>query len=228
MKHILAAILGTGLLFSVCFGAEKVELKDQKDRESYALGYQFGHGMKAQGLDINPDIYVSGMKDGLAEKNPLLSQEEINKTIADLQQRVTAARQKDLKEKADKNLSEGKAFMEANKKKEGVKTLPSGLEYKVLKEGSGKTPKTTDEVTVNYKASLIDGTEFDNSYKKGTPITFQVDKVIPGLKEAIQSMKEGSKWQLFIPPELGYGERAMDPIPPNATLIFEIELVSIK
>ena len=118
--------------------------------------------------------------------------------------------------------------MEANKKKEGVKTLPSGLQYKVLKDGSGKTATATDEVTVNYRGSFIDGAEFDSSYKKGTPLTFQVDKIIPGWKEALQLMKEGSKWQLFVPPELGYGERSVGPIPPNATLIFEVELVAIK
>jgi FKBP-type peptidyl-prolyl cis-trans isomerase FklB len=228
MKYLLAMILSIGLLYSPCFGAERPELKDQKDKESYSLGYQFGQSLKAQGLDINMDVYTSGIKDALYGTKPLLSQEEINKTVLEVQQRVATARQKELKEKAEKNLSEGKAFMEANKKKEGVKTLPSGLQYKVLKEGSGKTPKATDEVTANYRGSFIDGTEFDSSYKKGTPITFQVDKVIPGWKEALQLMKVGSQWQLLVPAELGYGEHSVGPIPPNATLIFEVELISIK
>ena len=137
----------------------------------------------------------------------MLSQTEMIKVVSGLQQRALMARQKELKEKGDKNLAEGKLFLEENEKKEGVKTLPSGLQYKTLTEGSGKTPKAADKVTVNYKGTLINGTEFDNSYKRGNPATFQVGKVIKGWTEALQLMKEGSKWQLFIPPELGYGER---------------------
>jgi FKBP-type peptidyl-prolyl cis-trans isomerase FklB len=139
-----------------------------------------------------------------------------------------AARQKEIKEIAERNLAAGKAFLEENKKKEGVKTLPSGLQYKVQTEGSGKTPKATDQVTVNYKGTLINGSEFDNSYKRGKPATFQVDKVIRGWTEALQLMKEGSKWQLFIPSELGYGERGAGPVPPNSVLIFEVGLISVK
>jgi FKBP-type peptidyl-prolyl cis-trans isomerase FklB len=139
-----------------------------------------------------------------------------------------AARQKKIKEIAERNLAAGKAFLEENKKKEGVKTLPSGLQYKVLAEGSGKIPKASDNVTVNYKGTLINGTEFDSSYKRGKPTTFQVDKVIRGWTEALQLMKEGSKWQLFIPLELGYGERGAEPVPPNSVLIFEVELISVK
>jgi FKBP-type peptidyl-prolyl cis-trans isomerase FklB len=129
---------------------------------------------------------------------------------------------------AEKNLSEGKAFLEENKKKEGVKTLSSGLQYKVLAEGFGKTPKAADNVTVNYKGTLINGAEFDNSYKRGQPATFKVNGVIKGWTEALQLMNEGSKWQLFIPPELGYGDRGAGPVPPNSTLIFEVELISVK
>jgi FKBP-type peptidyl-prolyl cis-trans isomerase FklB len=139
-----------------------------------------------------------------------------------------AARQKEMQELADKNLSEGKAFLEANRKKEGVKTLSSGLQYKVLAEGSGKTPKATDEVTVNYRGTLIDGTEFDSSYGRGKPLTVKVNGVIRGWSEALQLMKAGSRWQLFIPPDLAYGERVMGRIPPNSTLIFEVELISVK
>ena len=158
-----------------------------------------------------------------------MSQEEIRATISELQKRVTAERQKELKEKGAKNLEESKKFLAENQKKEGIKTLPSGLQYKVLTEGTGKTPKETDNVTVNYKGTLIDGTEFDSSYKKGQPATFQVNGVIKGWTEALQLMKEGSKWQLFIPPELAYGERGAGPtILPNSTLIFEVELLTVK
>ena len=230
MKYFSAAILGMGFLFAsaFCFAGEKPELKDQKDKESYSLGYQFGQAMKAQGVDINLEAYNAGIQDALGGTKPSLSPEEMNKTVSELQKRVMAARQKELKEIGERNLAAGKAFMEENKKKEGVKTLPSGLQYKVLTEGSGKTPKAADQVTVNYKGAFINGAEFDSSYKRGKPATFQADKVMRGWTEALQLMKEGSKWQLFIPPELGYGERGKGPIPPNSTLIFEVELISVK
>jgi FKBP-type peptidyl-prolyl cis-trans isomerase FklB len=228
VKHIVAAIVSIGFLFGVCSAADKAELKDQKDKESYSLGYQFGQALKGQGLDLNLDIYTSGIRDALGGKEPQMSQEEIRATIMDLQKRTMATQQKSLKEQGDKNLAEGKAFLAENGKKKEVKTLPSGLQYKVLSEGTGKTPRATDEVTVNYKGSLVDGREFDNSYKRGVPANFRVDKVIRGWTEALQLMKEGSKWELFIPPELGYGERGAGPVPPNSVLIFEVELISIK
>jgi FKBP-type peptidyl-prolyl cis-trans isomerase FklB len=214
---------------NVCSADKIIWLKDQKDKESYSLGYQFGQYVKSQGVDINLEVYTSGIKDGLGEKEPLMNREEIRAIIKDLQQRVETERQKELKEKAAKNLEEGKKFPTENQKKEGVKALPSGLQYKVLAEGSGKTPQAIDTVTVNYKGTLIDGTEFDSSYKRGQPTTFKVSGVIKGWTQALQLMKEGSKWQLFIPPDLAYGERAAGRnIPPNSTLIFEIELISVQ
>jgi len=227
MKYALTAILSLGFLFNICFAAEKLELKDQKDKESYSLGYQFGQSLKAQGVDINLEVYKSGIQDALGGKDPTLSKEEMQKTVLELQKRLMSARQMESKGIAEKNLSEGKAFMEENKKKEGVITLPSGLQYKVLAEGAGKSPKVADQVTVNYKGMLINGTEFDNSYKRGQPATFKTNGVIKGWTEALQLMKEGSKWQLFIPPQLGYGERGAGPVPPNSTLIFEVELISV-
>jgi FKBP-type peptidyl-prolyl cis-trans isomerase FklB len=230
MKYVATTILGLGFLFTCtfCFAGEKPELKDQKDKESYSLGYQFGQGAKSQGLDINVELYASGIRDALAGSKPQLSEQEIRQTVSELQKRFVAAREKAIKEMSAKNLAAGKAFLEENKKKEGVKTLPSGLQYKVLTEGSGKTPKAADNVTVNYKGTLINGAEFDNSYKRGQPATFKPNGVIKGWTEALQLMKEGSKWQLFIPPELGYGERGAGPVPPNSTLIFEVELISVK
>jgi len=230
MNRFLAAILSLGLLLAGAFGfaAEKPELKDQKDKESYSLGYQFGQTMKHQGLNLNLDIYTSGIRDALGGSKPQLSQEEMRQIVSELQKKAAAARGKELKEMSAKNLSESKAFLEENRKKEGVKTLPSGLQYKVLAEGSGKTPKAADNVTVNYKGTLINGAEFDNSYKRGQPATFKANGVIKGWIEALQLMKEGSKWQLFIPPELGYGERGAGPVPPNSTLIFEVELISVQ
>jgi FKBP-type peptidyl-prolyl cis-trans isomerase FklB len=228
MRFVLITILSIGFLFSVSFAEEKLELKDQKNKESYSLGYQFGQSLKSQGVDINLDIYASGIRDALGGKEPQMSQEEIRATIMELQRRVMATQQKELREKAAKNLEEGKKFLVENQKKEGIKTLPSGLQYKILTEGSGKTPKAEDTVTVHYKGTLIGGAEFDSSYKRGQPATFQVKGVIKGWTEALQLMKEGAKWQLFIPPELGYGERGAGPISPNSTLIFEVELISVK
>jgi FKBP-type peptidyl-prolyl cis-trans isomerase FklB len=227
MKYLFITILSMVFLFSICFAAEKLELKDQKDKESYSLGYQFGQSLKAQGLDVNVDLYISGVRDFLGGKEPMMTQEEIRVTISELQKRLMADRQKELKEMAEKNLAQSKVFLEENKKKEGIKTLVSGLQYKILLEGSGKIPKATDTVTVHYRGTFIEGSEFDNSYKRGQPATFQVNVVIPGWAEALQLMKEGSKWQLFVPPELGYGERGTGPIPPNSTLIFEVELISV-
>jgi len=228
MKHCIAAILGIILLSGLCFGAERPELKDQKDKESYSLGYQFGKNMKSQGVELNLDVYTSAIRDGLADAKPKLSPEEIKSTISGLQARLAAAHQKDMQETAAKNLADSNAFMDANAKKEGVKTLPSGLQYRVLAEGSGDKAKATDEVTVQYRGSLIDGTEFDSSYKRGQPATFKVEKVIPGWKEALQMMNKGSKWQVFIPPSLAYGAQGAGPIPPNSTLVFEVELMAIN
>jgi FKBP-type peptidyl-prolyl cis-trans isomerase FklB len=229
MKHLLIVILSIAFFFSVCHAQEKLELKNHKDKESYSLGYQFGQNLKFQGVDINLDVYTSGIKDALGGKEPQMSKDEIRATITSLQQRLQAAQQKELKEMAARNLEESNKFFPENQKKEGVKTLPSGLQYKVLAEGSGKMPKADDTVTVNYKGTLIDGTEFDSSYRRGQPATFKVNGVIKGWTEALQLMKEGSKWQLFIPPDLAYGERgAGRTIPPNSALIFEVELISIK
>jgi len=228
MRCVFAAILSVGLLSTLCMAAEKSALTETKDKESYSLGYQFGQSMKAQGMDLNVEIYTSGIRDALSGTNPQLSQSEMRTVVTELQKRLAASRQKEIKEMADKNLAEGKVFLEENKKKDGVVSLPSGLQYKVLTEGSGKLPKATDSVTVNYRGTLVDGTEFDSSHKRGEPVTFQVGKVIQGWTEGLQLMKEGSKWQLFIPPHMAYGARGSGRIPPNSTLIFEVELLAVK
>ena len=229
MKHILGAIMSIGLLFGVCSAADKLELKDQRDRESYSLGYQFGESMKMQGLEINLDVYTAAIRDALAGKEGQMSSEEMRSAVIGLRQRVAAVQQKALKEQGEKNLAEGKAFLTENGKKKGIKTLPSGLQYKVLSEGAGKTPTKSDTVTVHYRGTFMNGTKFDSSIARGQPASFQVDGVIPGWTEVLQLMKEGAKWQLFIPPELAYGERGMPPrIPPQSTLIFEVDLLAIK
>jgi len=228
MKPIIATMLSIIFVFGVCQADEKSELKDQKGKESYSLGYQFGQYIKSQGIDIDLEIYTSGIKDALGGKEPQMSQEDIRATIMGLQQRQQAARQKEMKEKSTKNLEQGKTFLAENQKKEGVKALPSGLQYKVLAEGSGKTPKADDTVTVNYKGTLIDGTEFDSSYRRGQPATFPLNKVIKGWTEGLQLMKPGAKYRFFIPPDLAYGPRGVaSKIGPESTLIFEVELLSV-
>jgi FKBP-type peptidyl-prolyl cis-trans isomerase FklB len=228
MKNVLITVLTIGLLFSVSSAGEKLELSEQRQRDSYSLGYRFGEDLKKQGMDIDLEVYTTGIWDALEGMEPLMSPEEIRETLAALQKRMFAAQQLQLREKAAKNLEEGKAFLTENAKKEGVKTLPNGLQYKVITEGAGASPKAGDTVTVHYRGTFVDGNEFDSSHKRGKPATFQVDGVIPGWTEALQMMKEGSKWKLFVPPELGYGERGMGSrIPPNSALIFEVELISI-
>ena len=228
MKHLVAAMLGIVLFSTPCIGADGLELKDQKDKESYSLGYQFGQSLKHQGLDVNLEVYTAGIRDALGGNAPAMSREEIENTVMSVQSRVMAARQKELQAAAAKNLGDGKTFLAANGKKEGVKILPSGLQYRVLAEGQGKSPKATDEVTVNYRGALIDGTEFGSSYSQGKPLTLKVNGVIRGWSEALQLMKEGSKWQIYLPPDLAYGDRGTGRIPPNSTLIFDIELISVK
>lgn len=221
MRYAVAVMVMVGLLSVTCFAQDSPALKDQKGKESYSMGYQFGQNVKTKGVDLDVDVYMSGLRDALGGAKPALSQEEMQATVSGVQQRVMAAL-------AEKNLAAGKAFMNENKKKEGVVTLPSGLQYKVIKQGSGKSPGETDRVTVNYKGSLITGVEFDSSYKRGRPATFPVKGVIPGWTQALKMMKEGAKWELVIPPELAYGSQGMGPIPPDSTLIFEVELISVN
>jgi FKBP-type peptidyl-prolyl cis-trans isomerase FklB len=229
MKHMFVTLLGVVLLFGVCRADERPKLKERTEKESYTLGYQFGESLKKREMDIDIEVYAAGIRDSLEGKGPLMSEEEMRAAMAGIQQRAYAVQHKSYMEQAAKNLEDSKVFLAENAKKAGVKTLPSGLQYRVLEEGTGGSPAVTQTVAVYYQGTLIDGTEFDNSYRRGRPETFQVDSVIPGWTEALQMMKEGSKWELFIPPDLAYGERGMPPrIPPNSTLIFEVELISLN
>ena len=229
MKLLLMAALGILFLSVQVHAGENLVLKDQKDKVSYSIGMSIGKTLKGQSVDVNPDVLTQGIKDTLSGGETLLTDKEMNETLMSLQKEMAAKQAEHLKELGEKNKKEGEAFLSENKKKEGVVTLPSGLQYKVIKAGTGDAPKDTDTVTVHYRGTLIDGTEFDSSYKRGQPATFPVKGVIPGWTEALQIMKVGSKWQLFIPSNLAYGERgAGRDIGPNATLIFEVELLSIK
>ena len=229
MKLQLIAVLGFVLLVSQVSAEEKPVLKDQKDKVSYSIGMNIGNNLKKQAIDVNPDALVYGIKDALSGGKALITEQEVNDTLMAFQKEMASKQSERLKELGEKNKKEGEAFLAENKKKEGVITLPSGLQYKVIKEGTGETPKLTDTVTTNYRGTLIDGTEFDSSYRREQPATFPVKGVIPGWTEALQLMKVGSKWQLFTPSNLAYGERgAGRDIGPNTTLIFEVELLSIK
>ncbi len=229
MRVVLTALLGVLLLAFYAGAEEQAALKTKKDKLSYSIGADLARNLKGQSIDVDPDIVAKGIKDVLTGSKALMSEEEIREAITELRQEIMAKQALEAKKIGDKNKKEGEEFLEANKKKEGVKTLPSGLQYKIIAEGTGKSPKATDTVTVNYRGTLIDGTEFDSSYKRGQPATFPVNGVIPGWTEALQLMKEGAKWELFIPPSLAYGERgAGGVIGPNSTLIFEVELISVK
>lgn len=229
MKLQLIAALGILFLVSQVSAEENLVLKNQKDKVSYIIGMEIGKNFKKQSIDIDPDILTKGIKDAISGGKPLLTEQEIQENMVTFQKEMMAKQEELAKKLGENNKKEGEAFLVENKKKDGVKTLPSGLQYKVTKAGTGKKPKLTDTVTTQYRGTLIDGTEFDSSYRRGQPVSFPVTGVIPGWTEALQLMEEGAKWQLFIPPNLAYGERgAGRDIGPNATLIFEIELVSIQ
>lgn len=208
-------------------------LTTRKDKFSYALGMNIGTGLgsnlKKQSVEFDPKLVAQGLQDALSSSKTRLTEQEAQAVLQEVQTEI----RKEMKEKADKadaaNRAEGEAFLAANKSKEGVVTLPSGLQYKILSQGTGPKPAATDTVVCNYKGTLINGTEFDSSYKRGQPATFPVTGVIKGWTEALQLMQVGSKWQLFVPSSLAYGDRgAGAEIGPGATLIFEVELLSIQ
>jgi FKBP-type peptidyl-prolyl cis-trans isomerase FklB len=204
-------------------------LTTQKDKVSYAIGMNIGQSMKKDSVDINPDILLRGMKDALSGGKLLMTDEQVKATMTELRTEVMQRKEAEAKQIGDANKQAGQQFLAANKSKPGVVTLPSGLQYKIVKEGTGPKPTATDTVVCNYRGTLINGTEFDSSYKGGQPATFPVDKVIKGWTEILQLMPVGSKWEVYVPSDMAYGERSPGAeIPPNSTLIFEIDLMSIQ
>lgn len=227
--RLLIAILGIILLAGTVSAESDTVLKTEKDRLSYGVGLDIGNSLKSQSLDVDPDILSQGIKDVLSGNTPLMTEQDFRETMANLKKEMMAKQESQMKDAAERNKREGEAFLSENSQKEGIVTLSSGLQYEVIHAGSGDSPKATDSVTVNYKGSLIDGTEFDSSYKRGEPATFKVNGVIQGWIEALQLMKPGSIWKLYIPSALAYGERgAGRQIGPNAALIFEVELLSVN
>ena len=209
--------------------AAPLALKTQKDKFSYSLGMKMGESLHKQSVPVDPAIFARGLKDGLAGGKTQLSDDEAQAAIMQVQNEMRQKQQEKMQAEGAANKKEGEDFLAANKSKEGVVTLPSGLQYKILTEGTGPKPTASDTVVCNYRGTLINGTEFDSSYKRGQPATFPVGGVIKGWTEALQLMPVGSKWQLFIPSDLAYGERGPSPeIGPDSTLIFEVELMSIE
>lgn len=220
------ALALTGLAFAA---EEENPLKTDKDKVSYSIGMDIGRTFRQRSFDLNTELVARGIKDALSGGKLLLNDDQCRDVLENFAKDM-ASKQEGLRTaQADKNKKEGDDFLAANKKKDGVKTLASGLQYKVIKAGTGKMPKASDTVKTHYRGTLLDGSEFDSSYRRNEPAVFPVNGVIPGWTEALQLMPVGSKWQLFIPSALAYGERgAGTAIGPNAVLTFEIELLSIE
>jgi FKBP-type peptidyl-prolyl cis-trans isomerase FklB len=217
------------LLAAPAFAQEKAELKTEKDKVSYSIGLDIGNTFKKQEMDIDPAALLKGLQDGTSGAKPLMTEDEMKETMTAYSKSMMEKQTSKAKEAGAKNQAEGEKFLADNKGKEGVKTTASGLQYKVLKEGNGPSPKETDTVETHYKGTLLSGKEFDSSYKRNEPASFPVNRVIKGWTEALQMMKVGSKYELWIPSTLGYGERgAGQDIGPNETLHFEVELLGIK
>ena len=216
------------MAFTLSAADSKPVLKDQKDKVSYGYGMQIGSNLKRQGIEINPDLLAAGLKASLAGEKTLITEDEARQAMNDFQKDMQAKRMEKQKVEGEENKKKGDEFLAQNKKKEGIKTTESGLQYQVVTTGTGPKPKAEDTVSTHYRGTLIDGTEFDSSYKRGEPAKFPVNGVIKGWTEALQLMPVGSKWKLFIPGDLAYGPSGRPGIPPNATILFDIELIGIE
>ena len=230
-------VLAIAMVAGVAAAQDAPALKTEKDKVSYALGMDLGNQLKKLSIDVDPAVFGQGLKDALSGSKTLLTEEEVRAAVAGLQAdikrriaetRTGTAEKAALALLAEKNKKAGEAFLTENRMKEGVVTLPSGLQYKILKAGDGKKPTLDETVVCHYWGTLLDGTEFYNSYKRNQPTTVAVKGVIKGWTEALQLMPVGSKWELFVPSNLAYGELGSGPIGPNATLIYEVELLAIK
>ena len=221
-------MMAFGLLLNSGCSPEKTEVTTPKQRVSYSIGVDLGNNFKRQSIDIDPKVLAAGVADAIAGKT-VLTETEMREAMTKFQQEMMAKMQGGQKADGEKNLKAGEAFLAANATKDGVKTTASGLQYKIIKSGNGNAPKATDTVKTHYHGTLIDGTVFDSSVDRKEPATFPVNGVIPGWTEALQLMKEGDKWQLYVPSKLAYGEQgAGGKIGPNSTLIFDVELLSIE
>jgi len=219
-----------GLAACQSTGKKEAKLETQNDKVSYSIGLNVGKNLSRDSIAIVPEAFLRGVMDATADSaHRLMTDKEVQETITAFQKTFQTKQMESAKPAGEKNKREGEIFLAANAKKPGVVTLPSGLQYKVITEGKGKTPTAASKFTAQYSGKLLDGTEFDNSYKRGQPAVFTLDRVIKGWGEALLRMKAGSKWELYVPASLAYGENgAGTVIPPNATLLFEIELISVQ
>lgn len=230
MKYLWIAVVAVVLAGCQGTGDKKVKLESQMDKVSYSIGLSIGKNLNRDSIVVNQAALLAGINDASADTSKrMMSDAQVQECMVAFQTEMSTKQQERAKFAAERNLKDGETFLAQNKQRTGVVTLPSGLQYEVITEGSGPTPRADQTVTANYRGTLLDGTEFDSSFKRGTPATFPVHGVIPGWVEALQLMKVGSKWKLFIPSNLAYGAQgAGNVIGPNATLIFEIELLSAK
>ena len=228
-KILLFPLVLLTLAPSYLLADEVPALESLKEKESYSIGYQVGLSMMRDGVEVDLDTLIKGLQDAISEKDPLLNNEEMRDLIVDRRERTKEAQMQKLLETRAKNAEETQKFLSENVKKQGIMTTESGLQYKILKAGEGISPESGDTVTVHYKGTFIDGEEFDSSYSRGEPQTFQANRVIKGWTEALQMMKVGSKWKIILPPRLAYGQKGDgETIPPNKVLVFEIELLSVE
>jgi len=229
MKFYLIAAVAVVLSAQCAFADDNVKLDTDKDKISYSIGMDIGASFKDRGMDVDVDLLYKGLAASYKGDATALSTDEAKNILMEYGKKLREEQKAQAQKKGDDNKKDGDAFLAANAKKDGVVTLPSGLQYKVIREGDGATPTINDTVETNYRGTLIDGTEFDSSYKRGKSAVFPVKGVIAGWTEALQKMKVGAKWQLYIPSDLAYGARGSGPkIGPNSTLVFDIELIGIK
>ncbi|MGD8590165.1 MAG: FKBP-type peptidyl-prolyl cis-trans isomerase [Chromatiales bacterium] len=214
IKYSILTLSLLGLMQGTCLAEDTIS---EIDKVNYSLGYELGKDLKRQELELKQEMLLQGAKDALEGNRPKVNSRERRQALAEIKEK-----------RAQDYLEKSQAFLAEKAKTEGVESTPSGLLYKVIEAGEGKTPGAADKVTVNYRGTLIDGSQFDSSYDRGKPSTFNLNKVIKGWAEALQLMQEGAKWELYIPPELAYGKQGRKPIPPNSALIFEVELISVN
>ena len=224
MKTFFATLIGTLLLVQAGIAADQQKLDDQEARISYSIGFQIGQDLKQQGTQIEPEVIRQGVEDGLSGAQPALDPEEMQQLLIAVKKQVIASQRETERQRAEQYHEEDRKFLEENAKKQGVVTLASGLQYKVIREGSGRKPGPADTVTIHYLGTRINGKEFGSSYRKGKPRTFQVNKLIPGLAEALQLMQEGAQWRIFIPAALGF--KKGNPIAERA-VIYDVELIAV-
>lgn len=226
MKKV--TIIASALLSLCLVASAQAAIKSQTDRLSYTIGFGMGHDFSKQDVKIDTKLVMKGLKDGLGGKNPSLSDKDMQQTMLAFQKQLIAKQKTAFEKRAADNLKVGEAFLAKNKTAEGVKTTKSGLQYKVIKTGTGEMPKANSRVTVNYEGKTIAGKIFDSSYKKGKPVTFPVSQVIPGWTEALQIMPVGSTWEIYVPAKLAYGLQGIGPIGPNEVLTFKLDLMKIE